>query len=1460
MKKNKRLGQRVAGTFGLLLLILIPSLSSAQVDFWLPIGIAIPTADPILSIALDPDNPDIIYMGSTGSKFFFTTDAGASWNQIFTFPGNYNILDLLVHPNNSNTLIAVADSGGMFISFDQGATWNQRINGMADTVLTQVIINARYPDTLFVIGQGGVFRSKDLGITWSSRNDGLSADSVNVTAIGNARIDPATMYVGTSNGRIYRSDNYGITWSLRGSIAGAGIITITVDNLDPDIVYAGTANDGVQKSIDGGLTWSIIPSDNAATDSLKVLSMALDTSSTRKLYVGTNGNGVFQVNIGDNFLQAINQGLNNGRIYDLTVNPVSPHIIYCTTDKNLFYGVYKYIGNRAPVIAPIGRIQANAGIPVTFTVTATDPDPGETVDLVYNVDSLPSTATFDSLATHVFFWIPAESDTGDNEIIFKVHDLRGGSDEETVIINVNRIPAITIADTLVTGREDSTIIFIVTGTDVDGDSLSFGASTLPSGATFINSGTNEFTFTWSPDFDQAGTYLINFTVSDGRTGVTIQPVRFTIANTNQPPFFDPPLVDKSVLEGTTLAFIVRATDLDGDPITFGTWRPLPAGAGFDSVDTKRFSWIPTFKDSGSYNVSFTLDDGQGGFTVDSVTVKVINVNRPPVFSELSDTMYVNEGESLSVTLIAVDADSDSVFYNAANLPTGATLNKTTGHFFWIPNFSQEGSYRVVFNALDNMGGASFEEVIIIVNQPPVWSQVSGQFTQEGVTLSFKLFASDADGDSLAYSVENLPENAVITFPGDSVLFTWTPGEGQEGMYAVTFVVNDGRSGSDEVIIPIQVAASTGQLPPTIIPTQDITVNENQLVIFQVVATDDSPPDSLIFGTVGSLPSGAEYDSTNTHIFQWTPSYAQSGTYNLIFSVTDNYANVTIDTVVVTVVNVNRIPTTTLPDDTTFFEGESISLPLNITDPDGESLSIIYIEIPFGAVIDSTGAHTLVWTPTYLQEGTFRLRFTASDPLGGILNHTLTITISNSNRAPAPFNIIFPTSGKEVKLDGFLIWEQAQDLDIYDTVSYSLDIDDDSTFGSIEIHIDTVNNYMISSGMAPKTANNKNMQLMLTNREAFVLLLNDIPDIDQLILNSILIDDEVYYWRVRAFDNRGGQTGYTATDYFHLNLGNDPPLPPGSGFYPGEDEPITNPQPVFRWAPSQDPDYSDDFYNISYAFELSDNNFISGYQYRLVTETGIDSIASPVVLSDNEAWYYRIKAYDDEGDSSVFSNVIQFFSNTLPEPPAQFSLISPFNNFDFFSRPDSLMFNWEDSFDPDPGDDFTYRLELSIDNTFSPPSIILYVDDIPNTTSSYTMATVVLEKATYYWRVLAVDENNMVTPSREVWMFGLITSIEEDMRNSHVPTKFTVEQNYPNPFNNQTAVRFGLPNVTNVKINIFTITGRLVYEENHTNMSPGYHLFRWNGKSSSQQPASSGVYLLVISTNREIKSQKIVLIK
>lgn len=76
------------------------------------------------------------------------------------------------------------------------------------------------------------------------------------------------------------------------------------------------------------------------------------------------------------------------------------------------------------------------------------------------------------------------------------------------------------------GAEGSAMSFTVSATDADGDSLTYSASGLPNGAAFDPA---TRTFSWTPAYDQSGSYTIRFQVTDGRSS-DYEDVTITVGN------------------------------------------------------------------------------------------------------------------------------------------------------------------------------------------------------------------------------------------------------------------------------------------------------------------------------------------------------------------------------------------------------------------------------------------------------------------------------------------------------------------------------------------------------------------------------------------------------------------------------------------------------------------------------------------------------------------------------------------------------------------------------------------------------------------------------------------------------------------------------------------------------------------------------------------------------------------
>ncbi len=118
-----------------------------------------------------------------------------------------------------------------------------------------------------------------------------------------------------------------------------------------------------------------------------------------------------------------------------------------------------------------------------------------------------------------------------------------------------------------TGNEGQRLHFKITAADPDpDDTLTFTAGNLPEGASFHGP---TATFSWLPDYDQAGNYEdIEFAVMDNGNPIEVDAelITITIGNVNRQPVFAP-VSPQEVLENQDLSFRVETTDPDGDETT-----------------------------------------------------------------------------------------------------------------------------------------------------------------------------------------------------------------------------------------------------------------------------------------------------------------------------------------------------------------------------------------------------------------------------------------------------------------------------------------------------------------------------------------------------------------------------------------------------------------------------------------------------------------------------------------------------------------------------------------------------------------------------------------------------------------------------------------------------------------------------------------------------------------------------
>ncbi len=322
-------------------------------------------------------------------------------------------------------------------------------------------------------------------------------------------------------------------------------------------------------------------------------------------------------------------------------------------------------------------------------------------------------------------------------------------------------------------------------------------------------------------------------------------------------------------------------------------------------------------------------------------IKVNNVgNQAPQLQFIGDRA-INEGATLSVQLVATDADSaqNQLRFSATRAPVGSTLDPVTGVFRWTPSQAAAGlQFGVDVVVTDETGLKDSQTFRVTVNdvgnRAPRLQFIGDQTVDEGKTISLQLAATDPDSapSQLRFSTTRAPVGS--TLDPVSGIFRWTPNQFTGGLkFGVDVVVTDETGLKDSQTFRIAVNDVANQAPRLQF-IGDQTVVEGNTISVQLVASDaDSAQNQLRFSTTRA-PVGATLDPVSG-LFRWTPNpFAGGLQFGVDVVVTDETGLTDTQTFRIAVTDVaNQAPRLQFIDDQTTTAGESISVQLVATDAD-----------------------------------------------------------------------------------------------------------------------------------------------------------------------------------------------------------------------------------------------------------------------------------------------------------------------------------------------------------------------------------------------------------------------------------------------------------------------------------------------------------------------------------------------
>lgn len=309
------------------------------------------------SMAFDPSNPDIIYVGtgevinSRSSQFnstpayfgdgvFKSTDGGNSWfhtglSQLGT------ISDIYVRSDDPNIIYVTSaqGGGGFYRSVDGGKVWEQRRSG----VFFDMAVNPQNEDEILLATAGSILRSTNMGNDWTAAS-GFDPSGSQRTNIALAPSNPSRVYAlaaanDSENGEVYVSNDGGQNWTLSRRFGssffnGQGHYNncVTVHPSDPDIALIGGID--VYRTSDGGSSWknttNAYRGGNVHPDQH---TLAFDPLDHDVVYLGNDG-GVYRSSNTGTSWQRISLSLPITQYYELGLDQTRPYRVYGGTQDN----------------------------------------------------------------------------------------------------------------------------------------------------------------------------------------------------------------------------------------------------------------------------------------------------------------------------------------------------------------------------------------------------------------------------------------------------------------------------------------------------------------------------------------------------------------------------------------------------------------------------------------------------------------------------------------------------------------------------------------------------------------------------------------------------------------------------------------------------------------------------------------------------------------------------------------------------------------------------------------------------------------------------------------------------------------------------------------------------------------------------------------------------------------------
>ena len=365
-----------------------------------------------------------------------------------------------------------------------------------------------------------------------------------------------------------------------------------------------------------------------------------------------------------------------------------------------------------------------------------------------------------------------------------------------------------------------------------------------------------------------------------------------------------------------------------------------------------------------------------------------STNSSPLITS-SDIFSAAENQTSIGAVTATDAEGDNLTYSLSGTDAGSLSISSSGvlSFNVAPDYETNASYSLIVTVSDGVNSVSQDLLISITDASDVAPVISSSSTfsaAENQTLVGTVTATDAEGDSLSYSLSGTDATSFGISSSGVLSFNTAPDYETKASYSVTVTVSDGVNSTTSALT---IAVTNGDdVVPVISSGSSFSAAENQTSIGTVTATDSDS------ASISFTVSGSELVITSGGVlsFASAPDYETTSSYTATVTATDG-ANSTTQTITVSVTDVNDVaPVISSGSSFSAAENQTSVGTVTATDVEGDSLtySINGSEIQ----ISSAGVLTFTSAPDYETKSSYTATVTASDGTNATTqNITITVT-------------------------------------------------------------------------------------------------------------------------------------------------------------------------------------------------------------------------------------------------------------------------------------------------------------------------------------------------------------------------------------------------------------------------------------------------------------------------------------